>query len=181
VKHFLVIDVIVTIILISAYVRCYEFYPNFLPFYLIDTLIRFYSAFCTFSLYIKYREAQRATPKPPKKILIEEDSILVLPVQTKPPRPGGDGVLRIFDTFLCFVRLEIAGFLYAGLNIICSILIMLYLIVYLPMKRSEDGGEGGLGVLDIIIYVIAFLVNFAMTLSFLVGIKMVSLEVTLFR
>lgn len=170
VKHFLVIDVFVTMTMISFYVRCYEFYPSWLPFYILDTLIRFYSAASIYSLYIKYRDATRL-----KKLELRsvEGSELKFPQNEVALSPGGDGAMRIFDTFFCFMRLEVGCYLYAVLNILCSVVIMLYLIVYVPMMENVEGDGNELTILDYVLYVIAFVVNFAFTMSLIVGIKMV--------
>lgn len=153
--------------MISFYVRCFEFYPSWLPFYILDTLIRFYSAAAIYSLYVKFRSATRLKKLELKSV--EGSQELNFPQKEVALTPGGDGALRIFDTFFCFLRLEVGAYLYVGLNIICSILIMLYLIVYVPM--IEGGDEPG--ILDIIFFVIAFVVNFGFTMSLIVGIKMV--------
>lgn len=156
--------------MISFYVRCYEFYPSWLPFYILDTLIRFYSAASIYSLYIKYRDATRL-----KKLELRsvEGSELKFPQHEVALSPGGDGAMRIFDTFFCFMRLEVGCYLYAVLNILCSVVIMLYLIVYVPMMENVEGDGNELTILDYVLYVIAFVVNFAFTMSLIVGIKMV--------
>lgn len=159
--------------MISFYIRIYEYYPSWLPFYIIDTLARLYSAICMYSLYIKYRGATRT--KKLEDIARINSTEIIIPLTNVKIKimPGGDGVLRIFDTFFCFIRLEIGGFLYVVLNIICSILIMLFLIVYVPMMDEEVGGGNKLEAIDIVLYVIAFIVNFAFTMSLIVGIRTV--------
>lgn len=180
-KHFLVIDVFVTMTMISFYVRCFEFYPSWLPFYILDTLIRFYSAASIYSLYIKFRNATRLKKLELSLIKsVEGSQELKFPQNEVALSPGGDGAMRIFDTFFCFMRLEVGAFLYAGLNIICSIVIMLYLIVYVPMMEGKEGDGNELNILDIVFFVIAFVVNFGMTMSLIVGIKMVRRKISEF-
>lgn len=160
-------------VLISAYMRCYDFLPGLLPLFIIDVLFRFYSAGVIFSIMLKYRGVQRALKKQRQEEFENSSNPELLPQPNTSTMANNDGVLKILDNFLFFLKLEICGWIYVVVNILCSIAFMVYLIVYIPMKGGKNGKGVELKIVDLIIYVIFFVVNFAMTMSLCVAIKTV--------
>lgn len=154
--------------------RCYDFVPGLLPLFIIDVLFRFYSTAVCYSLLLKYREALRARKRQKLEDIANSSNPDLFPPPNTSTMANNDGVLKILDNFLFFVKLEVAAYVYAVVNILGSVAFMLYLVVYLPMMGGKGGKGQELKILDLIIYVIFFVVNFGMTLSLLVGIKTVS-------
>jgi hypothetical protein len=148
--------------------------PKLLPLFILDVLFRFYSAAVIYSLLIKYRDRERVI----RKQKIEDYETSSNQADLKAPNlstmANNDGVLKILDNFLFFCKLEISAYVYVFLNIVGSIALMLYLVVYIPMMGGKNKKGVELKILDLVIYIIFFVINFAMTIALLVGIKMVS-------
>lgn len=154
--------------------RCYDFLPGLLPLFIIDVLFRFYSTAVIYSLLIKYRDEQRVIRLQKIEDYETSSNQEALQKPNTSTMANNDGVLKILDNFLFFVKLEVSAYVYAVVNILGSIALMLYLVVYLPMMGGKNGKGQELQILDLVIYIIIFVINFAMTLCLLVGIKMVS-------
>jgi hypothetical protein len=163
VKHFLVIDVIVTVICASAYIKLLQLAPGFWPLYLIDILLRFYALFTIYSLLVYYNEnlakfnASTSSEEIDGEVDIEK---VVIPV--KPIRPV-QGVLKIFDNFIGFVSLKACAFLFVVLNFLSSIGLLVYFLCF--EKFNE---------LQLVMYLVCFVVNAVMVVLFVAAIKMVS-------
>lgn len=155
--------------------RCYDFVPGLLPLFIIDVLFRFYSTAVIYSLLLKYREVARGVKKQ-KLEDYENSSNPDLPPPKTTTMANNDGVLKILDKFLWFIKLEVSAYVYVFVNIVGSIALMGYLVVYLPIMGGKKGKGVELKVLDLIIYIVVFVINFAMTLSLLMAVKMVSLD-----
>jgi hypothetical protein len=164
VKHFLVIDVIVSCLLISSYVKFIEIFPTWWPLFAIDTPLRVYFTFCTYALYLKFKSNQIKTEV---KESSEKSSQKSLTVEKAPRKVVECGVLSIFDSFLGIASLEVSAYLYVAANIGCSIFALVYLLFIDPDEALNEE--------DILIYIIAFMINIAMLLNLLVAMKMVSL------
>lgn len=154
--------------------RCYDFLPGLLPLFIIDVLFRFYSTAVIYSLLIKYRDEQRVIRLQKIDDYETASNQEGLTAPNMSTMANNDGVLKILDNFLFFCKLEISAYVYVVANILGSIALFLYGVVYIPMMGGKNGKGVELQIVDLVIYIVFFVINFAITISLLVGIKMVS-------
>ncbi|XP_070508918.1 uncharacterized protein [Chironomus tepperi] len=168
VKHFLVIDIIANCIVISGNIKFYEFYPNWLPYFIVDTLIRFYADFCMFSLLVKYKnntkkQQQKQQKSSVKSLAKSATSINASksPSTRSSSSTAAEGVMKIFDNFCGFFPLEMSGYIYCGFNFVFSIIAIVLLFIFMDLSEEK-----------VVIFAIIFTVNAVILLALIVGIKM---------
>ncbi|KAL7012012.1 hypothetical protein ACKWTF_014569 [Chironomus riparius] len=169
VKHFLVIDIIATCTVISGNIKFYEFYPNWLPFFIVDTLIRLYSDFCMFSLLVKYKnncsneKQQQSTviDKSASTLTATKSSSTSSSATRSSSSTAAEGVMKIFDNFCGFFPLEMSGYIYCGFNFVFSVVVIVLLLIFGELSEEK-----------VVIYAIIFTINAVMLLALIAGIKM---------
>lgn len=154
--------------------RCYDFVPNLLPLFILDVLFRFYSAYAIYSLLLKYRDVQRDLKRQRLEDYENSSNQGDLPAPKTSTMDNNDGVLKVLDNFLFFLKLEFSAYFYAVINILGSLTFLLYRIVYIPIMGGKNGKGVDLKIMDYVVFIVFFVINIAMTISLLVGIKMVS-------
>ncbi|KAG5668647.1 hypothetical protein PVAND_016582 [Polypedilum vanderplanki] len=160
VKHFLVIDVIVTIICLSGYIKMMELAPDFWPLYLVDLILRFYAMFTIYSLLVYYNENVRKSIASLSNQELEADPDVEKVLPVKHIRPV-QGVLKIFDYFLGYMSLKASAFIFVFLNFSGSIGLMIYFLFFEKFNEVQ-----------LVIYIVSFVANTIMAISLIGAIKM---------